>query len=109
MLPRDAEDAWLDRATEPSALLDLCVPLEETGMRAVGDAVNDARHDEPDCLEPAAPAAHSVLSVAFSMTTGEVGRSCPSTGSADVLGDVHAAHHAAHQRVVGRQPSVVER
>ena len=23
-------------------------------MRAVGDAVNDARHDEPDCLEPAA-------------------------------------------------------
>ena len=28
MLPRDAEDAWLDRDTAPSALLDLCVPLE---------------------------------------------------------------------------------
>ena len=28
---------------------------EQTGMRAVGDAVNDARHDEPDCLEPALP------------------------------------------------------
>ena len=24
-------------------------------MRAVSDAVNDARHDEPDCLEPALP------------------------------------------------------
>jgi putative SOS response-associated peptidase YedK len=55
MLPRDAEDAWLDHDTAPSELLDLCVPLDETGMRAVGDAVNDARHDEPDCLEPAAP------------------------------------------------------
>jgi putative SOS response-associated peptidase YedK len=55
MLPRDAEDAWLDRATVPSDLLDLCAPLEQTAMRAVGDAVNDARHDEPDCLEPAAP------------------------------------------------------
>jgi putative SOS response-associated peptidase YedK len=55
MLPRDAEGAWLHHDTAPSELLDLCVPLEETGMRAVGDAVNDARHDEPDCLEPAAP------------------------------------------------------
>ena len=40
---------------EPAELLELCVPLEQTGMRAVGDAVNDARHDEPDCLEPALP------------------------------------------------------
>jgi putative SOS response-associated peptidase YedK len=55
MLPRDAENAWLDHDTAPSDLLDLCVPLDETGMRALGDAVNDARHDEPDCLEPAAP------------------------------------------------------
>ena len=55
MLPQDAEDAWLEHATEPSELLDLCVPLEQAAMRAVGDAVNDARHDEPDCLEPAAP------------------------------------------------------
>ena len=55
MLPRDAEDTWLDRDTAPSDLLDLCAPLRDTAMRAVGDAVNDARHDEPDCLEPAAP------------------------------------------------------
>jgi putative SOS response-associated peptidase YedK len=55
MLPQEAEDAWLDRDTAPSELLELCVPLEETAMRAVSDAVNDARHDEPDCLEPAAP------------------------------------------------------
>jgi putative SOS response-associated peptidase YedK len=55
MLPSGAEDAWLHRDTAPSELLDLCVPLAETAMRAVSDAVNDARHDEPDCLEPAAP------------------------------------------------------
>ena len=56
MLAPEAEDAWLDRATEPAgAARALCAPLEQTGMRAVGDAVNDARHDEPDCLEPALP------------------------------------------------------
>ena len=55
MLAPEAEDAWLDRGTEPAALLELCAPLEQTGMRAVGDAVNDARHDEADCLEPALP------------------------------------------------------
>jgi putative SOS response-associated peptidase YedK len=55
MLPREAEEAWLGRDTAPSELLHLCAPLDETAMRAVGDAVNDARHDEPDCLEPAAP------------------------------------------------------
>jgi putative SOS response-associated peptidase YedK len=55
MLARDAESAWLEHDTAPSELLELCVALDETGMRAVGDAVNDARHDEPDCLEPAAP------------------------------------------------------
>ena len=38
-----------------SPLMELCVPLEQAGMRAVGDAVNDARHDEPDCLEHALP------------------------------------------------------
>ena len=55
MLAPEAEDAWLDRATEPAELLELCAPLEQTGTRAVGDAVNDARHDEADCLEPALP------------------------------------------------------
>ena len=54
MLPRDAEAAWLDAATPVADLQDLCVPLERTGTRAVGTAVNDARYDGPDCLEPAA-------------------------------------------------------
>jgi putative SOS response-associated peptidase YedK len=55
ILPPDAEDAWLDPATPPDALRDLCVPLDETATKAVGRAVNDARYDGPDCLEPAAP------------------------------------------------------
>ncbi len=55
MLPAGAESAWLDHGTAPHDLLDLCAPLEDTGMRAVGSAVNDARYDGPDCLEPAAP------------------------------------------------------
>jgi putative SOS response-associated peptidase YedK len=55
MLPRAAEAAWLEHDANPSDLLDLCVPLRETAMRAVGPAVNDARNDAPDCLEPAIP------------------------------------------------------
>jgi len=55
MLPPGAEAAWLDAATPAADLQDLCVPLEETGTRAVGTAVNDARYDGPDCLEPAPP------------------------------------------------------
>ena len=53
MLPPDAETAWLDHGTPPADLQELCAPLEETGTRAVGTAVNDARYDGPDCLEPA--------------------------------------------------------
>ena len=45
MLPPGAEAAWLDAATPVADLQDLCVPLEETGTRAVGTAVNDARYD----------------------------------------------------------------
>ena len=55
MLPPGAETAWLDAATSVADLQDLCVPLEETGTRAVGAAVNDARYDGPDCLEPTPP------------------------------------------------------
>ena len=55
MLPSGAEDAWLDHGTPPAALQDLCVPLEDTGTRAVGTAVNDARYDRPECLEAAPP------------------------------------------------------
>jgi putative SOS response-associated peptidase YedK len=55
MLSRDAEAAWLDHDADEHELRELCVPLAETATRAVGPAVNDARHDEPDCLEPAKP------------------------------------------------------
>jgi putative SOS response-associated peptidase YedK len=55
MLPREAEAAWLDHEAQPADLLDLCIPLRTTRTVAVGPAVNDARHDEPDCLEPAQP------------------------------------------------------
>jgi putative SOS response-associated peptidase YedK len=55
MLAREAEQTWLDHEVPAETLLDLCVPLRETAMLAVSDAVNDARHDEPDCLEPAKP------------------------------------------------------
>jgi putative SOS response-associated peptidase YedK len=53
MLPRAAEPTWLARDAQPQELLELCVPLHETAMRAVGPAVNDARYDGPDCLAPA--------------------------------------------------------
>jgi putative SOS response-associated peptidase YedK len=48
ILPPGAEDAWL---ADPD--LDLLRPFEETTELAVCSAVNDARYDGPDCLEPA--------------------------------------------------------
>ncbi|HWI70709.1 MAG TPA: SOS response-associated peptidase [Baekduia sp.] len=52
-----AEEAWLDHATPPPLLPELLVPLPDdlTARRAVGYAVSDARHDEPDCLDDAPP------------------------------------------------------
>ena len=55
MLEPGAETAWLDHGTPATALRELCVPLERTGARAVGTAVNDARYDGPDCLDRASP------------------------------------------------------
>ena len=54
ILPSEAEAAWLDPATPPAALLELLAPLHPgaTAMREVGTAVNDARHDAEDCLDP---------------------------------------------------------
>lgn len=51
---RAAEEAWLDHATPEPVLRELLAPLdpEATARREVGFAVNDARHDEPDCLDP---------------------------------------------------------
>lgn len=56
MLEPGDEDAWLDPATPSTALRELCVAYDVTTALAVGPAVNDARHDEPDCLRPADPA-----------------------------------------------------
>jgi len=58
MLPdQAAEEAWLDHATPAGVVHELLAPLPDTltARRAVGPAVNDARHDEPDCLDDAAP------------------------------------------------------
>ena len=57
ILPADAEDAWLDPATPLAALGDLLrpFPTERTVLREVSRAVNDARHDAPDCLEAPGP------------------------------------------------------
>ena len=54
-----AEEAWLDHGTPPPLLQELLVPLPDdlTARRAVGYAVSDARHDEPDCLDDAPPEA----------------------------------------------------
>jgi putative SOS response-associated peptidase YedK len=45
----DAETAWLDAAA-PVAQLGL--PFGALAVREVSRAVNDARHDGPDVLEP---------------------------------------------------------
>jgi putative SOS response-associated peptidase YedK len=46
------EETWLDHGT-PAALLHQLLgglSAEQTALRPVGPAVNNARHDEPDCL-----------------------------------------------------------
>jgi putative SOS response-associated peptidase YedK len=54
ILPRPAEDVWLDSSTPAPALHSLLRPLdpEETVIRPVGPAVNDVRYDGPECLAP---------------------------------------------------------
>ncbi len=51
------ESDWLDTATPPGALEEILagLPAEHTALTEVGIAVNDARHDEADCLDPPAP------------------------------------------------------
>jgi putative SOS response-associated peptidase YedK len=55
ILSGDAESVWLDPGTPVAALPELLVPLapEQTSLRPVSTAVNDARYDGPECLEPA--------------------------------------------------------
>jgi len=54
ILPPDAESAWLAHDTPREDLLGLLVAVPDAGTaaRPVGYAVNDARHDGPDCLDP---------------------------------------------------------
>jgi len=54
ILPPGAEAAWLDHGTPAAEVDDLLRPLDGGAIvaRRVGGAVNDARHDEPDCLDP---------------------------------------------------------
>jgi putative SOS response-associated peptidase YedK len=66
ILPREAEHVWLDHSAPSEALFGLLVPLpaDAVAVRAVGPAVNDARYDGPECLEPASdenPAAQAAL------------------------------------------------
>jgi putative SOS response-associated peptidase YedK len=57
------ETAWLDAATPRGELRALLAPLadEQTLVRAVGPAVNDARYDGPECLAPAIGSAQVAL------------------------------------------------
>ncbi len=63
ILARDAEAAWLDTSTPPDQLADILhgrAP-EQTALRPVGSAVNDARYDGPECLAPPAPSVQPAL------------------------------------------------
>jgi putative SOS response-associated peptidase YedK len=58
ILGPDAEQLWLDPATpEPELHELLAAPGARLVHRPVSRAVNDARHDEPDCLDPPEQAA----------------------------------------------------
>ena len=107
MLPREAEDAWLDRATEPEALHRALRPAR-ADRHARGRRRGQRRAPRRARLPRARPAAaHSVLSVAFSMTTGEVGRSWSSTGSLPMRCATSMPRTTPPAtRVVGRQPGV---
>jgi putative SOS response-associated peptidase YedK len=58
ILAAGSEDAWLDPATPEAELHELlAAPATRLANRPVSRAVNDARHDEPDCLDPPEQAA----------------------------------------------------
>ncbi|MCW2997586.1 MAG: response-associated peptidase [Solirubrobacterales bacterium] len=64
ILPSAAQEAlWLDALTPAPLAQELLVPLppEAVAAREVGYAVSDARHDEPDCLDPPEPEAEPSL------------------------------------------------
>jgi putative SOS response-associated peptidase YedK len=49
------EDAWLAPRTPVAAAMAMLRPFGQTTHVAVGTAVNDARYDGPECLDPAPP------------------------------------------------------
>ena len=63
ILDREHEADWLDVTTPPGALEEILagLPADRTALTEVGLAVNDARHDEPDCLDPPAAADQTSL------------------------------------------------
>ncbi len=63
ILEADAEQAWLDPASSPSELRELCAGLgaADTALTLVGPAVNDARFDGPECLAPPPPELQATL------------------------------------------------
>jgi putative SOS response-associated peptidase YedK len=63
ILSREAESAWLEPSQPPARLRSLLVGLspEQTALRAVGPAVNDARYDGPECLAPGLAERQSAL------------------------------------------------
>lgn len=60
LLARTSWGAWLDPAADRAALKGLLVPAPSGSLiaREVGRHVNDARHDDPRCLEPARETPH---------------------------------------------------
>jgi len=63
ILAPGAEDAWLDTATAASELDEILrgLPADQTALTEVGFAVNDARYDGPECLDPPVPSAQEAL------------------------------------------------
>jgi putative SOS response-associated peptidase YedK len=56
ILTQETEPAWLAHDAPPAELGDLLVALDnaQVATRRVGTAVNNARNDAPDCLDPPA-------------------------------------------------------
>jgi putative SOS response-associated peptidase YedK len=55
ILPKDAEDFWLDSTVDPNRLLDLLQPYPagEMSSYTVSKLVNSVKNDSPECIEPA--------------------------------------------------------
>jgi putative SOS response-associated peptidase YedK len=63
ILPAHEEASWLDQRIAHDELLANLrgLPAEQTDVRPVGPAVNDARYDGPECLAPPVPSDQQAL------------------------------------------------